>query len=291
MDKMKIFLAIWVLITLALTYEYLHLEWYPDFSLWQYFSAKIPTMKNWNNSLAPGRPISLWLGWSGLGLMVLTNLFILRKRVAALRGKGRMRGWLDFHIFCGLMGPTLIIFHCNFKVNGLVAISFWSMIIVAISGIIGNYFYSKATQQIVLQQKLSRHTLHKFWASQKENSALEKDQLDQIIADIFAKVGLPHDYHNLDKLDEKTLFSTLGQTIWWDLKSTFGYQLPACPQLDRPSNRLLHDYINQVHNEIIWPPFKRLLGYWHTFHLPFTIFMYLAGVIHIIVAFLFQVAQ
>jgi hypothetical protein len=35
------------------------------------------------------------------------------------------------HIFFGLVGPALVILHSAFKVQGLVALSFWSMIAVA----------------------------------------------------------------------------------------------------------------------------------------------------------------
>ena len=37
----------------------------------------------------------------------------------------------------GICGPLFIILHSSFKVGGLVALSFWSMIAVAVSGIAG----------------------------------------------------------------------------------------------------------------------------------------------------------
>jgi hypothetical protein len=36
-------------------------------------------------------------------------------------------------------------------------------------------------------------------------------------------------------------------------------------------------------------PFRRFMGYWHTFHLPFAIFMYVIAIIHIITALIFKV--
>jgi cytochrome b561 len=36
-------------------------------------------------------------------------------------------------------------------------------------------------------------------------------------------------------------------------------------------------------------PFRRMLGYWHSFHLPFAFFMYVAAVIHIAAALMFGI--
>jgi len=108
---------------------------------------QVPELQQLNLSLDPGRPISYWLGWAGFSTMLLTNLYIIRKRAGWMQNMGRLPRWLDFHIFCGLMGPVLIIFHTNFKVDGLVAISFWSMIVSASSGIVGRYFYVQFVQQ------------------------------------------------------------------------------------------------------------------------------------------------
>ena len=124
---MRFFLYLWLLLAIALSFEYWALNFHPSLSLLHL-------------SPEPGRPLSLWLGWVGLGLMVIMNVYSLRKRISGLGGWGRLSSWLNFHVFCGLVGPTLILFHCNFKVRGLVAISFWSMITSFSSGIIGRYF-------------------------------------------------------------------------------------------------------------------------------------------------------
>ena len=100
----------------------------------------------WYNARS-GEYLRYWLGWSGFSVICLTNLYILRKKIPALKDLGSVGGWLNFHIFCGLIGPTLIVFHSNFHVNGLVAISFWSMMISAVSGVVGRYFYTQILQQ------------------------------------------------------------------------------------------------------------------------------------------------
>lgn len=41
----------------------------------------------------------------------------------------------------GLFGPILITYHTTYKLGGIVAVSFWSMVVVMVSGIIGRYIY------------------------------------------------------------------------------------------------------------------------------------------------------
>src|SRR3972149_5148655 len=86
----------------------------------------------------------------GLGTLYLVSLAAILLLLApgephsaqplARRG-GPLGRWLDVHIFFGLVGPALVILHSAFKVQGLVALSFWSMIAVAASGVLGRYLY------------------------------------------------------------------------------------------------------------------------------------------------------
>jgi dihydropyrimidine dehydrogenase (NAD+) subunit PreT len=73
----------------------------------------------------------------------LTNLlYLLRRRFARLP-VGSLRAWLDVHVFTGLFGGMLVLFHSAFQVRGSVAaISVGSLVIVLITGIIGRCLYS-----------------------------------------------------------------------------------------------------------------------------------------------------
>ena len=116
------------------------------------------TSLGYTDDPSPGKPISYILGWVGFTLMCTTNLYILKKRTNLLGKKSNPKGWLEFHILCGILGPILIIFHTNFKVNGLVAISFWSMIISFLSGFIGRFFYIQVNTDVnTLKKKISRY--------------------------------------------------------------------------------------------------------------------------------------
>ena len=79
---------------------------------------------------------TVWLGeiphssdWIGHGigilgflLMVMTEtLYSWRKRSRNARW-GRMSGWLNFHIFTGIVGPYMVLLHSAWRFNGLAGI-------------------------------------------------------------------------------------------------------------------------------------------------------------------------
>jgi hypothetical protein len=90
------------------------------------------------------RPAGLWghgLGIVGSTMILLLLTYSLRKRRRAGLRFGRLSRWLDVHIFFGVMGPLLITLHTAMKFGGFVSISFYSMMLVAFSGVFGRYIY------------------------------------------------------------------------------------------------------------------------------------------------------
>ena len=49
----------------------------------------------------------------------------------------RSKHWLEFHIFLCTVGPLLVLYHTAFKFGGIVSVSFWSMVLVVLSGVAG----------------------------------------------------------------------------------------------------------------------------------------------------------
>jgi hypothetical protein len=226
----------------------------------------------------PGHPLSYFLGWLGFLIMCTTNPYIIRKRFDFLKGIGKLTGWLEFHIFCGMLGPILIVFHSNFKVQGLVSISFWSMVICSSSGIIGRYFYVQtlkkkdelrkniqAIKDGFIKKHSGRFTPEKFDEififANKQAGVIESDVNPFIIFILSLKHDIVLSFSNLGKPFGLSLYD--GKTL-----KQYGVE-----------NRRL----------ILLDPFNKLLGYWHSFHLPFAFFMYIVAIIHIIAALMFGV--
>ena len=72
----------------------------------------------------------------------------VRKRWTRLARAGPMRGWLEVHIFCGIVGPALITFHSSLKFNGIISVAYWSMMAVMLSGFVGRYLFVRIPKTI-----------------------------------------------------------------------------------------------------------------------------------------------
>jgi hypothetical protein len=279
--RIKLFISIWFVISLLLTFEFFALNHGGKRSLLLGLQNRHVISETINLSPEPGRPISLFLGYAGFALMILTNLYIFRKRLSSMAGIGKVSNWLDFHIFCGLAGPTFILFHCNFKVRGLVAISFWSMVVSVSSGVIGRYFYvqiSKLKSEFLADAENMKTKLIKF--AKKVNFPDPEKNLVTYQTQALAFAGaLPV---------PSNPFSAFYVSMVGDLKLAFSS--PPCPaDLGEPGKFLLARYARFVRKANTVDAFKSLMGYWHTFHMPFAVFMYIAAVFHIIAALMFGV--
>src|SRR4030042_220651 len=83
-----------------------------------------------------------------LSLIIGVFAYMARKRYRFLSRMGLLKHWLEFHIFLCTLGPVLVLFHTAYKFGGLVAISFWSMVAVFFSGVIGRFIYLQIPRSI-----------------------------------------------------------------------------------------------------------------------------------------------
>ncbi|MCP5345835.1 MAG: transcriptional regulator [Gammaproteobacteria bacterium] len=84
------------------------------------------------------------LGILGASMMLLLLSYSLRKRLRILRRVLSIKIWFQFHMALGILGPLLILFHSNFRLGSLNStVALVCMLLVAGSGFIGRYFYSR----------------------------------------------------------------------------------------------------------------------------------------------------
>ncbi len=110
---------------------------------WDYYTA--PAAKRVRHALHPllrqSGTLGHLLGIIGALFMILLLAYSLRKRLRFMRGWGNLDAWLNVHIFFGLAGPALVLFHAVFKIGGLVGLCFGAMVVVVASGVVGRYIY------------------------------------------------------------------------------------------------------------------------------------------------------
>jgi uncharacterized membrane protein len=102
-----------------------------------------------HSALKPNGLVGHGLGIIGT-LLILIGVFgyMARKRFRTLNRIGVLKHWLEFHIFLCTLGPIMVLFHTAFKFGGIVSISFWSMVAVVASGVLGRFIYLQIPRTI-----------------------------------------------------------------------------------------------------------------------------------------------
>jgi hypothetical protein len=220
------------------------------------------------------------LGTIGSAMMLLMLLYSVRKRVSALRRVGPLSRWLDAHIFLGVFGPQLIVLHSTFKVQGLVALSFWSMILVAASGVVGRYLYlqiprTRAGEALALADLEAQDRS----LTQQLRTAFGLD--DAQLARLDAVVAVPARSGLL-----RGVVSAVAQQA--RLRRALGEFARSCPNVPRPVRRDFQRVVRQKalsrRRILLWDRVHELFHYWHVVHKPFAVVMYLFMFVHVAVA-------
>ena len=117
---------------------------------WGYYSTplRVRGYADAHRLLRPSGTAGHLMGILGVALMLAMQLYTVRKRRPRTRWPGSLSFWLEFHIFCGLLGPALITLHTSFRFNGIVSVAFWSMVLVMASGFVGRYLYVRIPKTI-----------------------------------------------------------------------------------------------------------------------------------------------
>jgi hypothetical protein len=94
--------------------------------------------------ITPQRGVGYALGIIGGSLMLLLLIYSARKRIAWLRWMGSIPAWFEIHMVLGVAGPILVLFHANFSLGATNSnVALFSMLLVAGSGVIGRYIYTR----------------------------------------------------------------------------------------------------------------------------------------------------
>jgi len=94
--------------------------------------------------LRPSGVIGNGYGWVAAMLVVLNLSYLIRRRFGGAK-LGSMRGWLDIHVFTGLLAASLVTFHSAFQLRTPIAtVSAASLGLVVLTGLIGRFLYALA---------------------------------------------------------------------------------------------------------------------------------------------------
>ncbi|MES9940174.1 MAG: hypothetical protein ABW104_00650 [Candidatus Thiodiazotropha sp. 6PLUC2] len=235
-----------------------------------------------------------WLGIVGGSMMLLLLLYPMRKRLHFMSKWLTVKFWFRLHMVFGVMGPVLIMMHSSFHIgsmNGQVAL--YSMLIVAISGLFGRYFYTRIHYGLY-GKKATFASLH-------ADSEILKKKLGRLFE-------LQPKAHELMKQYEKDVMSAPSGTFssarhWLKMRYTSARLYPTVmrslnkkllaaghrkgwskakvrrKQLRIRNMLLTHRSILRQVQELHF--YERLFAIWHLLHMPLFIMMVITGFVHV----------
>ena len=236
--------------------------------------------------LKPSGPIGHGLGIFGT-LLILIGVFtyIARKKNKLLPRFGALKYWLEFHIFLCSVGPLLILFHTAFKFGGIVSVSFWSMVAVVLSGVIGRFIYIQIPRTIQ-GRELSRSEIKEM-----------KDEMNRNLKD---KYGLEE--ATFQKLLNITSRAELLSGVEWtgqqeglrSERKAIKTEVKSILHQSGLSGRDRKGIMKLFRNEMkINAKIRRLqlmqtlFKHWHVAHLPFALIMLVIMVVHVVITITF----
>ncbi len=241
-----------------------------------------------HDSFGPSGLVGHGIGIFGSLMMVVLLLYSLRKRTRFMQKAGNIRYWLNYHIWLGVTGPTLVLFHTAFKFGGIVSISFWSMVAVVLSGVIGRYIY------LQIPRSLSGHEL-----SARDLADMDRDlqlQLAEIHGMDERTLAEIQNVTSPERASSKEGLASIGRWIGDDLKlrgklrsvrrklraagtvSSMDIHILVKLAKERAKLRRRMAFLSQA---------QKLLHHWHVFHKPFALVMLVIMVVHVVVTVLF----
>lgn len=218
------------------------------------------------------------LGIVGTLLIIIgVSIYILKKRYGWWEKWGRLKYWLEFHIFLCTLGPVMILFHTAFKFGGIVSISFWSMVAVVASGVIGRFIYIQIPRTIE-GRELSLSEV-KDMKEGVENTLRKEYNLTEATKMMVASSTSTEE-------NKGNLFGRIWTKYWSDRKTilTVKKELRANNvQREKVTEmvRLLKNEINLSNKIARLQTMQNLFKYWHVAHLPFALIMLIIMVIHV----------
>jgi hypothetical protein len=241
-----------------------------------------------HNSLKPSGTIGHGLGIIGTLMMIVgVGIYMIRKRNRRLFNFGYLKHWLELHIFLCSVGPVLVLYHTAFKFGGIVSVSFWSMVLVVLSGVVGRFIYLQIPRTIQ-GKELSVNELN----SQKEKLAIK---IRSVLSDDSSTLS---EFERMTSAERYKSFR-LADAVGFIIKDFFHIRR-VLKMFKRRINLIgiekseQKELIKAAKSEIVIArriallrTSQKLFHLWHIFHLPFAITMFVIMVVHVAVTIVF----
>jgi hypothetical protein len=234
------------------------------------------------------------LGIIGGSMMLLLIIYPIRKKLKTARYLGSVRFWFKTHMFFGVVGPLLVLYHSNFSIGSLNStVALFCMIIVASSGLIGRYFYSKIHYGLYGQKATLAGLLKNI--ENEEGKLLViynitpelKDELTKFKVALTTNLTLGESLRRFFVVGTKIRIA--GLLLPFKLRRivrAHARQYKWTPLHTKRYLKMLNMHIRYYLQTTIkvceFSIYERLFALWHTLHLPLFIMLIVTGIIHVV---------
>ena len=228
----------------------------------------------------PERGTGYALGIIGGSMMILLLGYPLRKRTRT-KAMGSVGFWFRFHMLLGLLGPLAILYHSRFTFGSLnSAMALGSMIVVASSGLVGRFLYSR---------------VHRGYSDRKLELRELKREMDGLLGELGqAGVARGNILERLQRMEDIAIAA--GGAFWtsaWAVADlgirSRVIQRKILSQLPRTAERQtirlrqsVNHFFGAVRRSAEFAFYDRLLRLWHLLHLPLFVMLVAAAILHIV---------
>ena len=247
-----------------------------------------------NVYITPEEGLGYALGIIGGSMLLLLLMYPLRKHLRWTYSLGPVRHWFRAHMLMGILGPVCILYHCNFQLgstNGNIAL--FSMLLVAGSGLVGRYFYTKIHYGLYGKKAdLAHLSSDTAMAKAFMNKAFEASPELHIRLQNFEKQAASPVHGFLSSLTR--VFKITIETHWYRITSGPALRQAIsnsawCEKLTSGQRQLyyrnvkyhLQIYLGTVRKVAGLAFYERLFSLWHILHLPFFFMLLISGFVHV----------
>lgn len=241
-----------------------------------------------------GDDVGYWLGAVGGLMMLMLFAYPLRKHFRFMHRLGKLKWWLVMHMVLGIAGPLLILVHSTFHIGSVNAgVALWSMVIVALSGVVGRFIYMRVNRGLHgeqttlrelqvragLDQSETRSRLHFAPAVEARLLAFEDRELKApprwstyLRQVLLLRWQCWRTYRQcLSEL--RDAIDRIARKRQWDAAER--------AKRERQARKLVGRYLDNVVRVAQFTAYERVFALWHVAHVPFVYLLILSAAFHV----------
>jgi hypothetical protein len=241
--------------------------------------------------LTPRSGAGYALGIVGGSLMVALLVYPLRKRIRSLAFLGSNKAWFRIHMVLGVAGPICIVYHCCYRLGATNSnVALLSMLIVAGSGLIGRYLYTRIHHGLY-GHKVSLAELR----TEAERLKQQSEGIGRVLPDFTAHLDrtesrISRGLWLVPKAVSAAALYHVGRAhmrryVQRTLRSAAASSRPIAWHRDALTltvDRYADSRLMAARRVAEFDSCERLFGLWHVLHVPLFGMLFVAGIVHVI---------